>query len=253
MENNNYTLQEKLRSFVAGELDESARRELLEQVRTEPESADELAFSSSLAAALRHSDMLEAKAVIGAVMAEEGFPPPSPPASKVKWWLITTVVTLALIGMLGIVYLRSTERSTSVSPMQELSRSMTQPLENVLFLPDSGEGLAALQAGMSAYDAGRYAEAARALNVYTDRRTDNAARVYLGVSLLLSEQAGAAVAPLADAALSPEPPVQEAALWYLALAYLEMDNPRAAKQALDRIPPGGLFGDQALQLKTKIN
>lgn len=253
MENNNYTLQEKLQSFVAGELDETTRRELLRQSRTEPEAADELAFSQNLAIALRHSDMLAAKTVIGAVMAEEGFPPPESSAPAGKWWLIRAGIALAVIGILSIAYFRFTHNSAALSPTQELSRSTVIPLENVLFLPDSGTGLAELQAGMSAYDAGRYAEAARALDTYTNQRTDNAARVYLGVSLLLSGQADAAVAPLSDAALSPEPPVQEAALWYLALTYLEINNPRAAKQTLDRIPDGGLFGDQARQLKTKID
>lgn len=252
MENNYDTLQEQLRALASGELDEAARQALHEKARNSPEIADELAFSNNLVTALRHSDMLAAKTILDKVIEEEGFPPPAAPGPSGKWWLIRAGMALAVVGLLSLAYFWNAGRSTSLSESQELSRHATQALENVLFLPDTGIGIADLRSGMAAYDAARYAEAARALGAYVDRRGDNAARVYLGVSFLLSGQARAAIAPLADAARSPEPPVQEAALWYLALAYLETDNPRAARQALESIPAGGLFGDQARELKDKI-
>lgn len=253
MENTNYSQQENIQSLVNGELDEAARQALLRQAEAAPELADELAFSHSLALALRHRDMAAASAVLSGVIAAEGFPPPAPATPSVwgKW--ATWLGGAALLVLLGIGgYRWADHRGLFRSEAQQLSRATVQPLENVLFLATDGQGLSDLQAGMAAYDARRYAQAARSLDTYLRNRPDNTARVYLGVARLLSGQAAQAVQPLADAAQSPEPPVQEAALWYLALAHLENNNPRAARQAAQALPPDGIYGAQARELLKKI-
>jgi hypothetical protein len=248
-------LQENIHSLVNGELDEAARKTLLEQAKTDPKMADELLFSQSLAQTLRRPDWAAAKATLSAVIAEEGFPPPAPPAALQggwgKWWIGAGAVVLTLLSLSG-AYFWAESRGFFPSKAQKISRAAVRPLENVLFLPSGGQALADLQSGMAAYEAGRYAEAASLLDVYANRNSDNAVRIYLGVSRLMSGQAEKAVPPLADAAQSPEPPIQEVALWYLALAYLENDNPRAAKQALELIPPEGLYGAQARELLEKL-
>jgi Tfp pilus assembly protein PilF len=169
-----------------------------------------------------------------------------------KWQTWTGIAALSLALLTGAYFLAENQ-GFFLSESQKLSRATVQKLENVLFLPNTGNDLADLQSGMAAYDAGNYTAAARSLEAYVSRRGDNAARVYLGVSRLLSGQAEAAVAPLADAAQSPEPPVREAALWYLALAYLENDNPRAARQALEMMPDGGIYHERAKALLEKID
>lgn len=253
MENTNYSLQENIQLLVNGELDEAPRRALLEQVQASPKVADELAFSQSLALALLHRDAVAAGVVIGAVIAEEGFPPPAttPGFGKSKWWAWTGAAALIVIMSIGGYFLAESQGLLS-SGSQKLSRSVVRPLENVLFLPTNGQGLADLQAGMAAYDAQRFAEAARSLEAYLSRRPDHAARVYLGVARLLSGQAKKAIQPLTDATQSQEPPIQEAAFWYLALAYLDNDNPHAARQALESIPVDGIYGLQSQELLEKL-
>ena len=252
MENTNYPLQENIQSLVNGELDEATRQALLEQAQATPDIADQLAFSQSLALALRNRDLVAASAVLTQVIAEEGFPPPTAPGTGAgKWLAWTGAAVFALLLSTG-AYFWADAQGYFPSASQKLSRSVVQPLENVLFLPTDGAGLADLQSGMAAYDAHRYTEAARSLEAYLSRRSDHAARVYLGVSRLLSGQAAQAVQPLADAAQSPEPPIREAALWYLALAQLENGKPQAARQALENLPPDGLYGPQAQALLKKL-
>jgi hypothetical protein len=252
MENTNYPLQEKIQAFVNGDLDASGRRTLLEQSATEPATADELAFSQSLALALRHRDLAAASAVLSGVIAEEGFPPPPPAGSAwARWsgWALGAALLLTL-SLSGLWWAQ--REGWFLSASQQLSQAALQPLENVLYLPSTGQGLADLQTGMAAYDAGQYPAAARSLAAYVQQRPDATAQVYLGVALLLQNQAQPAIQPLADAAQSPEPPVQEAALWYLSLAYLATDQTEAARQTLRLVPADGIFGENARALLQKM-
>lgn len=254
MENTNDPLQEKIQALVNGELDEKARNALLQQAQADPHVADELAFSQSLARALRHRELVAAGAVLSAVIAEEGFPPPVPPGTTTggrKWWVWSSAAVLILSSLVG-GYFWAENAGFFASQTQKISRATLQPLENVLFLPNDGQALADLQKGMAAYEAARYNEAARLLEGYLSRNPDNTARVYLGVSRLMAGQSKEAIPPLAVAAQSPEPPIQETALWYLALAYLENDNARTAVQALELISPDGIYGAQAGELLKKL-
>lgn len=253
MENINDSLQENIQALINGELNEANREALLRQAQSVPEVADELAFSQSLARALHFRDTLTASAVLGAVIAEEGFPPPPAPTtfSGRKWWTWLGTASLLAVLITG-AYFVAENAGFFASESQKISRAAVQPLENVLFLPTDGQGLTDLQAGMAAYDARQYSEAARSLEVYLNRRPDNAARVYLGVAQLLSGRSADAIQPLSLAAQSQEPPIRESALWYLALAYLENDNPNAARQALESMPTDGIYGSQAQELLEKL-
>ncbi|MBK9337886.1 MAG: hypothetical protein IPM98_15605 [Lewinellaceae bacterium] len=253
MENTNQSLQEKIQAFVADELDGSARQALLEQAQATPEIADEIAFSQSLARMLRHPDATAASVAIAGVIAEEGFPPPPPTFSffKTGWkWLGAAAVCLILAGG---GYLVAERFGMPATPTQKLSRTTLEPLENVFFLPADNGQLPELQRAMTAYDAHHYSDAAPAFEAYLAKRPDSAVRLYLGVSRLLSGQADKAIQTLSVAALSNEPPIREAAHWYLALAYLEKNNPSAARRTLLEIPPDGIFGARAKSLLNTLS
>jgi TolA-binding protein len=252
MENTNQSLQEKIQAFVSGELGDPARQALLDQAQADSEIADEIAFSQSLTRMLRHPDAAAASATIAGIIAEEGFPPP-PTVSffKTGWkWLGAAAVFLLLVGG---GYFVAEQFGMLATASQKLSRTTLEPLENVLFLPaDSGQ-LPELQRAMNAYDSRRYTDAAPAFEAYLDKRPDSAVRLYLGVSRLLSGQADKAIQTLSLAALSNEQPIREAAQWYLALAYLEKNNPSAARKALLEIPPDGIFGSKAKSLLNTLS
>jgi hypothetical protein len=253
MESTNYNLQNSIQSLVSGDLDAEEKKRLVEQARNNPEVADELAFGQSLALALRHRDTVAVSAMLSAIIAEEGFPPPAPTGTSgwAKWGGWVAGASILIVSLLGL-YTWADRSGYFASEAQKLSRQHLQHLENVFFIGNTPQSPVLLQQGMAAYDAKRYPEAAALLGQYLDTRPDNAARVYLGVSLLLSGQSDRATGALADAAQSEEPPIREAAQWHLALAYLENDQPEAAQSLLETIPTDGIYADQARALLEKI-
>ncbi len=255
MENTNYELQNNLQSLVTKQLGTDASRALAEQAKSSPEVADELAFSQSLALALRNRDMVAASLVIKGVIETEGLPPteqtPTSTPGNRQWGLWLGSIALVL-GLSVGGYFMAENQGWFLSTTERLAHDVAQPLENVLYLPQTGNGLADLQAGMAHYDAGRYAEAAEVLERYQSNQPDAAVGVYLGVARLLSGQPRTAIQPLADAANAVEPPVAEAANWYLALAYLANNQPNPAREALLRLPTDGIFAQQAALLLNKI-
>ena len=247
MENTNYPLQEKIQSFVNGEADAAARQALLQAAAGDSETAEELAFSQSLNRALQHQDLLAAKATLNAIMDEEGFPPP-PSGGTRSWWRLggaaALVLGLALVG--GYFWTMSGSKQASKS--SQLAQQHIEALENVLYVPQNNLSSPQLEAGMNAYDKQQYAEAARLLEAYTRSNPDNTARLYQGIAALMAHNSAEALAPLALAAQSSEPPVREAALWYLALAQLQQDKPQAARQSLLALPPDGIYSAEAAAL-----
>ncbi|MDX1911683.1 MAG: hypothetical protein SFV22_09380 [Saprospiraceae bacterium] len=250
MENINQPLQEQIHALVNGELDEAAANQLRHQAKTDTALAEELAFSQSLALALKQPELRTAHAVLKNVMAEEGFPPPST-GKTYGWKTWLGIASLALL-LGSVAYFTVRETGFLLSETQELSRSRLMALENVLFFSNGGQNEAALRDGMRLYDAGKYKQAAKHLQTYLNARPDDAARVYLGVARLMDHQPEKAVQALQIAANSPEPPIREAALWYLALAYLEAGNADKADATLRLLPPDGLYGPQATELRQNL-
>lgn len=251
MENTNYPLQEDIQALVNSELEETAKNALLEQLNTNPALVEQLAFSQSLALALRNREMVAASLILNQVIAEEGFPPPATPSYWGKWRTWAGISTLVVMMFTGSYFLAESQ-GLFRSESQELSRQAAKPLENVLFLPNDGDGLSDLKKGMEAYDKGDFATANQWLTAYVKLRPDNSAKVYLGIARLFAGKPKLALQPLTEASKSDEPPIQEAALWYLALAQLESSNEVAAKMTLQAIPVNGLFGDQAQELLKKL-
>ncbi len=249
MENTNYPIQEKIHDLVQQKLDPAQQQELREQARREPELSDELRFSQNLALALRNREMLAASAVLSEVIAEEGFPAP-PATGKQGGWKIWFIAAILAIGLgTGVYFWAFPPGAPTASVPQQLAQNALQPLENVLFVGTASD---ALNTAMQAYDAADYPKAAQLLATYTQNNPDFAALTYLGVARLMDGKAQAAIAPLADAQQSPEPPVQEAARWYLGLAYLATNRPDAAREVLRMIPPDSIFGPQAAQILQQL-
>jgi hypothetical protein len=85
MEQINYILQIQIQAFVNGELQANRRAGLLAQAAEDSTIAEELAFSKSLANALKNRELAAASAILSGVIAEEGFPPPPAPTLPAPW------------------------------------------------------------------------------------------------------------------------------------------------------------------------
>ena len=77
--------------------------------------------------------------------------------------------------------------------------------------------------------------------------------LYLGVSLLLSDQSIAALAPLQKASQSSLGPVRQKALWFLAQAHLINEQPQDALKALAPLLQSPVYAEDATLLTNEIN
>jgi len=101
------------------------------------------------------------------------------------------------------------------------------------------EGMEAYAAGDYAAAAGRLAQAVRAGEAEPAWSNLTQARLYLGVSLLMTGKAAEAVPYLAQVRGSPLRPLADRASWYLAQAYLLLEDPGSALPALEGLASGG--------------
>lgn len=254
MENKIYEAQqEKIRLLVSGYLAAEERATLLRQAQSDPELADEIEFSRGLALALQQPELVAASALIAQTIRQEGFPPPLPPKSAAPgsavWpWLLGIFGAALLTGGLfwaGIFDLFDSRE-------ERIARSFMEPLENVLYTPESRNDLSDLKTGLAAYEQGRYREAIPHFERRMRHQPDNTIRLYLATSYLLAEQPEKAIEPLEIAANSQEMPIREAALWYLALTHLKLKDLAAARAALLRLEPSAFYNDQIQQLKSQL-
>ncbi len=249
--NNEILLQEQIHAFLVGEASDAEQKRLLEEAASDPEIAEELAFSKGLLNTLRYPDATTAVLVLRKVIAEEGFPPSSPPFliwKKIGVWLGgAALITLLVVSS---YYFFINQQGKQPPIYAEWAQAKLRPLENVFFVsPDS---LPILQQAMNAYDEKRYGEAARLLEKHLMQHNDNAARLYLGVCYLLNGRTDLAIPVLSIAAQSQEPPIQEAALWYLGLSYLKDGQLPLAKYTLEAIPPESVYGHDVIELLEKL-
>jgi hypothetical protein len=101
------------------------------------------------------------------------------------------------------------------------------------------EGMEAYTAGNYAAAAGRLAQAVRAGEAEPSWGNLTQARLYLGVSLLLTGKAAEAVPDLEQARGSPLRPLADRAGWYLAQAHLLLEDPDSALPVLEGLASGG--------------
>lgn len=136
---------------------------------------------------------------------------------------------------------------------QRIAEMFARPLENILYTPEIRSDLSDLNAGLTAYEQRRYAEAIPLFERQMRNQPDNNVRLYLGTAYLLAAQPEKSIAILEVAANSQELPIRETALWYLALAHLKLQDQEAAQEVLKRMEPSAFYADQVSQLKTQLN
>ncbi|MFM9946567.1 MAG: tetratricopeptide repeat protein [Saprospiraceae bacterium] len=246
--NNDFDFQEKLRALAAGELPVSEREALKKTLQQSTTAANEALFSQKLALALKHRDVLNANALIGAAIAEEEAMNPLPKPSIFGTWK-TWMLGLVLVGIIGIGGYAALEMGwIDLSANSRLANRYLVPLENVLITSDIRSSLAELDQGMAAYDQGDYQQAVVLLGRYYQRTKDVNAGLFLGVSHLMLDDELAAIAVLETCAAQAEYPALEAINWYLALAFLKDGQTDRARSLLERIPKDGIYGTQAIKL-----
>lgn len=121
------------------------------------------------------------------------------------------------------------------------------------YVADAGAPVA-FQNAMAAYQKQDYAQSASALRAFTLAKPDYAAaRFYLGITLLLTNERIAGIQELRAVTAMGDGPYQERARFYLAKGLIaEHDIPRAEKQLQDVITQHGDLEKQATVLLAQI-
>jgi TolA-binding protein len=152
---------------------------------------------------------------------------------------------------IGLVAGRPSSTATSAIPDErfELLAAFQAPE----YTPDPATPQV-FRAAMAKYTQQDYADAARALRTVADSKPDlAAARFYLGISLLLSDNRIAGIQELRTLTMSGDNPYLERARFYLAKGLIaERDIPRAQQQLQDLIAQHGDLEKQATALLTQI-
>lgn len=242
----NFALQEKIRAYVAGELNPEEMEALRREAAESPELAEELRFSQKLNQALTHKDLLEVRGIIGGIIALEGLPPDAS-ATGWGWRGLLWGLLAAMVLFIG-VYIAGNQLDWWKSSAQRLADRYVQPMENVLFTEQADMAADDLRLGMEAYDRMEYDVAVERLNRYYSQTKDANVGLFLGISHLLNGQAQKALSVLQIVDNQMEGPAREAARWYLALAYLQNGDTQKAMAILQALPADGLYSADAQEL-----
>lgn len=247
---NNDKNQNNIRDYFSGELSKADAKALLQRGASSKELADDIQFSRKLVQALTYEEQLGVAAIIAGVVQA---PPVAPPSAAGGWrWFQWSLAFVAVVGIALGGYFIGQQQHWWDTAAQKLAQPYLQPLENVLFTEQTAESARPLQRGMKAYDQGDYTAAIRLLEPYFEKRKDANAGLFLGVSYQLAGQPTEAIRVLGVVAEQLPPPADEAALWHLALAHLQNNDPDWARITLRRLPDTGLYGAQKQELMTQL-
>jgi len=171
------------------------------------------------------------------------------------------LVAMAVFGWLawtsreepGIGLVAGRPSSTTTSAIPDERFELLAAFQAPEYMPDPATPQV-FRAAMAKYTQQDYAAAARALRTVADSKPDlAAARFYLGISLLLSDNRIAGIQELRTLTMSGDNPYLERARFYLAKGLIaERDIPRAQQQLQDLIAQHGDLEKQATALLTQI-
>ncbi len=158
-------------------------------------------------------------------------------------WAAPIFSTIAVAAVLLLMQLGAEPELASLAHVEPLPY-------RVIELRAGGDELR--ERGFTAYAAGDYIEAGLLLgeslngvDIETSDPSSDKARLYLGVSYLLSENPEAAEAPLLAASVSTLKPISESARWYLAQCALLLDRMSEAESYLSDLAAHGLVRAEA--------
>lgn len=222
-----------IEAYLAGELPDGEREAFERRMREDADFAGEVRLQQDTHQLLALHKQFAYKAHLQAIAeapeeeTEAAEAPVRPLRQVWVWTLAAAIVLLVLSSYLGLSLRYDSSR---------LAADATTPYDNLYTSRGDTSLPTLLQTAFDAYDTGNYALAANRFETLLQvDSTFAAARLYLGVSLLLSGQPDAAATYLC---CTPEP-LREPADWYLALTLLQqrkLDTARISLQAIAQNP-----------------
>lgn len=229
---------DRIERFLEGAMTPGELDEFQQKLNTDPELASSVILHRELAETLAGNRIHQFRETVKEVNAKWR------PAKGRKWLrvlkspqnLAVAASLLLLIGFFGWWALQS-------PPNPEIASEYFDQLPlHTLMSPDSNEEQALRSEANQAYINKDYSIAGEKFQSLAQLNPDDRNyQLYLGISQLGSQQAAAAVTTLQPLAESEDGTVNLEATWYLALAYLQMDQAEDAKPYLERLVQNGTF------------
>lgn len=233
-----------IEASFAGVLEEADSALFDQYLKNDHLFREEVEFQLELKKALKHKDRREFKELL--VQIESTY---SKPRSGFRHWWTATAAAILLLSVSSVVYLFSPS-----SKNVDLVSAYFQPQTNIHYpITRSFQNSSLQDQAFIAYQAGEWDKAAVLLDslARTEPRID--LNLYQANLLLINRRFEQAI-PLLEQFLESEDPYADRALWYLALAYLGLENTEKSSEYLEMVIQGKHFPfEKAAELKEKLS
>ena len=240
MNDRTYTFEE-IAAYLAGELSEKERANFVQQIEQDEALAAQVEQQRLTHQAVDLYTQLRTKEEIKAI-----YKNIAQARRRPRRTILAVAASIAILVVAGFLWQQS-QQTTDLLASEYLT---PYPDRLTNMSDDSG---AQITAAMTAYNGGDYANAIPLFEALPDSLAQGELiNLYLGISRLQEDQAGAAQASFAN--ISSDSPYQEAAQWYLALSELALGKEKAARERLEAIVAAGNYpGPTAQELLDRLN
>lgn len=239
--------EELINGYFEGSLNQGQLEELELLLSTDSEFASEFEFQKELQASLKKEERVELKNMFNN-LSEEKIKKETK-VLRLRPWL--AAASIALVVGLGswLLFFNSPELNTD-----ELYAANFAPYDNVVHPIERGNQLEDLKTrAFTAYENQEYGKALELFEELHTKQNDLYIDFYSAMVLMQLNQQEEAI-PLLEGYLDDEGELKERATWYLALAYLKVENIDDCKTQLDiLVEKKGFKSESAQTLLKQLN
>lgn len=222
-----------LEKYLLGELSQEELREFNTLLENDPEFKEEFEFQTDVKRAVTAEEDEDFMKMLSDFDAEGIDEKPRTKSFPTKWLVAASIALLA-----GFTYFFMANQSIST---QELYAQNFEPYRNVVHPIVRGEeGVDLKTKAFSAYQTGDYEKAFLLLTELsaTDKESHNL--FYRANSLIQLNRAEEAI-PLLQEYMGAKDTLSDKSTWYLAMAYLQLDDMANAKKTLNSVVEEGTY------------
>lgn len=244
---------ELINGYFEGSLSERQSAELERLRKTDPDFAADFEFEKELKAALKKKERQEIKSVFSDLDIEDlkhnSSEEPESKVISIRPWLVAASVVFLLGLGSWLLFLTDSDLNT-----EQLYASNFAPYENVVHPIERGERLEDLKTrAFSAYEDADYPLALELFKELQVQHNDPYIAFYEAIVLMQLEQHREAI-PLLEDYITNDGRLKDRASWYLALAYLKLNNISKSKQQLEKlVKQNGFKAEASAELLNKMD
>lgn len=246
---------ESLIRFLDGELNEEEKKELQKQLLEDPKLMEQYQLIVDFDKAMNDKQLKQFEDSLDRAKANyfESLPEAetlNPPFRKIRHWLIAASIIFAVI--LGIVLSKTLIKGQNTD---QLFAQYYERLDNSFTSRSYAESGNDFTKAIQFYDQGNYEGAIMLLKrVVTVDPANNAAKLFLGISFIETEQLKNAIPVFKNILESNDVIFGEHARWYLSLCYIKLKEVDKAKQQLQQIiKEKTIYAQKASEILKKIS